>query len=155
MVGLALGLSRGQESLAEIGIRSPRVGATPQRINLACLVVLTHPKHHCTELPVLQLPNAGAQQTHRRMTGKELTTRAQQTHRRKTSNSTQTPELSHGRKTGDSSPIPELGHKRKTGNLAHAPHASSFPITGCFLHGSLGPIPGKKLRFCIVHVCWV
>ena len=44
VVGLALGLSRGRESLAEIGIRSPRVGATPQRINLACLVVLTHPK---------------------------------------------------------------------------------------------------------------
>ena len=60
VVGLALGLSRGRESLAEIGIRSPRVGGTPQRINLACLVVLTHPKHLCTELPVLPLSNTGA-----------------------------------------------------------------------------------------------
>ena len=55
VVGLALGLSRGRESLAEIGIRSPRVGATPQRINLTCLVVLTHPKHLCTVLPPQQL----------------------------------------------------------------------------------------------------
>ena len=76
VVGLALGLSRGGESLAEIGIRSPRDGATPQRINLACLVVLTHPKHLCTELSVLQLTNTGAQQTHRRMTGKELPNRS-------------------------------------------------------------------------------